>query len=187
MWKKNGGTTQIIGSDEENIIGNTGDRLKVDAQFNVTTTNISFQTNQLIYDDMNASTGGVARETIITSSTWVDVYSYSGTGYIHAFLVNIEDEKKWRIRLVVDGVDIFGAAGVLTADIHDDDVYDLTNNDKNYTGIGLEAGEHDTIIWQAPNNFPVRFNTSVTVKLKRDTGESNKKFRAGLVTLIKES
>lgn len=139
--------------------------------------------NSLRYDDMNGSTGGVNRETTI-NTTWTNIYSYSGKGLLFGFAVVMEDEKKWYYRLVVDGQEIFGPNGIFYHDMEKDDIYDFmqgSNNNEHHIGILLSnKGFH----WESPLQFPMRFATSVVLKVKH--ASSSKKFRGGLIALSKE-
>lgn len=136
-----------------------------------------------ITEDMNASTGGVARETSI-GGTWENVYSVTGSGLFFGFLVTLEDEKKWRIRFIVDGNEIFGANGIKTDDLDDKDIYGYNFHNIDDRGYdfhqGISLGEK-TVAVQGPLGYPISYESSVVVKLIKDSGGS-KKFRAGLAT-----
>ncbi len=146
--------------------------------------------SKLRYADMSVAEGGVARSTTITNAAWVKVFGYSGTGINMAALLNIEDKNKWLVRLVIDGEEVFGAAGMATSDITNDAVYDLDDagsplspNEGNF-GISLE--EHNRFVWVCPMGFPVRFASSVEWYLRRAAGEASKRVFAGLFILTKE-
>lgn len=147
--------------------------------------------SKLRYLDMNVSNGGVARATSITNSTWVDVFSYTGSGLLTNFLINIEEGNNWRIRLLVDSEEVFESTGLLTTDLSGDSVYDLDPSgksiDENAGLYGLFLGAHDAFRWSGPLGIPVKYNSSVVIKVKREAGASTKKFQAGLVILTKET
>jgi hypothetical protein len=161
-------------------------RLCVDTKISNQQTNLIFHSKYLRWDDMNASTGGVAREATI-STAWTAVYLYSGTGFAHGFVLNLEDESKWDLRVVVDSQELFSASGISTADLKDDNIYDLDNPDVDDTSpIGIFLGDHGKIVWSGPGNRPVRFDSAFTIYVRRNDG-GTKKFKAGLVSITKES
>ncbi len=180
---------QIIGATTGTPIGNTGDRLKVDTVITPTEGSIPSTNHNLRYDDMNASTGGVARGTIVPITGWTQVYSYTGTGIVFSFLLNIEEKSSWRVRLVVDGHEIFGSNGMLMGDLVSDTAYDLDDAgsplSSNEGNFGLSLEEHDRFVWNCPNSFPIRFDTSVQLLVQRIS--TTKKFQAGLIILTKET
>lgn len=144
--------------------------------------------SKLRIEDMNVANGGVARLSSITNASWVDIYSYSGTGTLHGFLVNTELKTGWRIRLVVDSEEIFGSSGILIDDLVDNDVWDINHfNSEKHDALGIYMANHDRFIFNGISGKGIGFSASVSIKLKRDTGENSKKFRAGMVSISKES
>jgi hypothetical protein len=141
--------------------------------------------------DMNVVNGGVARGTSVTNAAWVTVFNYSGSGLLSAFIVNLETKEDWLIRLVVDSDEIFGASGILTGDMHGDNLYDLEvsgSTDNNVgDGVGVYIGEHDVFHFQGPLHIPIKYTANVQVLVKRNTGAGAKKFLAGLMTLTKDT
>lgn len=137
------------------------------------------------YLDMNAGNGGVARGTSITNAAWVDVFSYTGSGYLASFLLNIETFAGWRVRVVVDGTEVLlGSNGILTDDVSSDSVYDLDDTtDQNGSNLGISKGSHDRLIFTPALRVPIKFNSSISIKLKRDDLLGSKKFQAGLVAI----
>lgn len=132
----------------------------------------------LRHDDMNASNGGVARETNIGTS-FTDIYSYTGSGLICSFLFSLEDQDKWYVRLVVDGVDLFnGSTGLYTKDFSDNDVYHA-ESDKVWAPSFRREGK--TFFYEACR--PILYETSVAVKIRHE--DSSKKFEGGLIILSK--
>jgi len=140
-------------------------------------------TSKLRYEDINESTGGVARGATITSG-WTPIYQYVGSGLLHGFLVNVETKDQWRLRMVVDDEEVLGSDGMLTNDMIGDAVYDIDNESlETYSNIGIHFGEHDKIMWGF-TSLPLRFYSSLRLYLRR-TG-ANKKFRAGLMVISKD-
>jgi hypothetical protein len=142
--------------------------------------------SKLRYIDMNASNGGVARASAITT-TWTDIFSYSGSGYVAGFIVNVETFTLWKFRLIIDGEEIFDSNGITSDDITTDTLYDLDDvTDVNQAAIGISKGSHDRFVFSAPLGQVIKYTSSVTIKLARVSGGS-KKFQAGLIILSKET
>jgi hypothetical protein len=173
---------ELIGADGTPI-GNVGDRLKVDIA-SIASGNIPAWPNTLCYCDMNVSTGGVARGTSITT-TWTDVYSYSGSGYVAGFILNLETFTQWKVRFLVDGNDIFNSTdGFTSEDLAGDTIYDVDDvTDSNQASLGLSKGSHDRLVFASPLRIPTRYTSSVVVKVARVSG--TKKFQSGLMVLSK--
>lgn len=140
---------------------------------------------KLRYVDMNAGNGGVARNTLI-SNLWVDVFSYAGTGFVFAFMLNLETFDKWAVRLIIDDEEIFGPDGLLTSEVRDDVVYDFDNNSYSECKMGISKNPHDVLAFQGPLNFPIRYDASVVIKVKR-MEVATKKFQAGLISMSKDT
>ncbi len=96
---------RIVGDSDGTLIGNVGDRMKVDAEVTIIPSSGTIPSvgSKLRYDDMNASTGGIARGTSISTGVWTKIYEYLGSGIVTSCLINLEDKKNWAIRLQVDG------------------------------------------------------------------------------------
>lgn len=173
----------IRGGTDNTKIGNDGDKLKV-AVGSLPTAAVQAWPNTLVYADMNVANGGVARGTSISTS-WVDVFAYTGAGYIAGFIVNVETFTLWKFRLVVDGNDVLDtSAGITSDDLAGDTAYDVDDvTDANQAGLGLSKGAHDRFVFAAPLEIPIRYNTSVAVKVARVSG--SKKFQAGIMVLSK--
>lgn len=158
-------------------------RLDVDAKItgNVTLPAASWN-KKLRYDDMNASTGGVARGTSLSGGTWTQVYSYSGTGFLAGALMNIETwGADWEFKLIVDGDAVFT---LNAGDLSNDAIYDVDDvTDANQVPLGISKGSHDRFIFHAPINLPIQFDSSVVFQARKIGGA--KKFQAGLVVLSK--
>lgn len=158
-------------------------RLDVSAQFSSLTTTVPSWSKKLRYDDMNATTGGVARGTNISGANFTTLYSYSGTGFLAGIIINVETFADWTFQLEVDGEVIFT---FLASDLTGDSLYDVDDiSDFNKAFLGVSKGAHDTFVWHPPLNAPMYYGSTVVVKLKKAGGA--KKFQAGLVVLSKES
>jgi len=181
------GIAKLRGATDNTLIGNVGDRLKTEsARPALVTDSIPSLTSLLSYDDMNALTGGTARGTIINDTIATTVYNYIGTGLLFGLVTTLEKlDGGWIINIVVDGRDIFGPGGMDTRDLDKDNLYAFDTNkrtDDPWMGIDVQK---DTFRWKSPFDLPIRFNSSIEVKVKRTIG--NKKFRAGLITVYKET
>ena len=175
------GIVKLRGNTDNTLIGNNGDRLKVDAAFTSATTTVPSWSKKLRYDDMNL----IARNTDIpTSATWSTIYSYTGSGFLAGFLINHETSTGWEFRLLVDGDTIFT---LKIEDITNDSIYDLDDvADLNQAPLGLSKGSHDRFLWHSPLSSPLYYDTSVSVQIRRPTAGA-KRFQAGLVILSKET
>jgi hypothetical protein len=172
----------IKGDTTQDLIGNVGDRLKVDVVLSPSS-NLPAWGSTMTYADMNAGTGGIARgASVAQSATWTTIYTYTGSGYVAGMLINVEIFTAWEFRLLVDAVEIFS---LLSNDLTSDTIYDVDDvTDVNTAFLGISKGSHDKFTWHTPLETPLRYNTSVTVQVRRQTGGS-KKFQAGLIILSK--
>ena len=145
---------------------------------------------KLRYVDMNVASNGIARGATVVASAFVTVFSYSGSGQIFSFILNLETKDSWVIKFTVDGEDVFGSSGILSTDIHSDAVYDLDDSGKTLDeamGFGMFWGSHDRLIWTGPVFLPVKYDTSISISIARVAASASKKFNAGLVVLSKET
>lgn len=139
------------------------------------------------YLDMNASNGGVARDTLVFNTAWVTVFSYTGSGLILGWTVSTESNgSDWLFRFVVDGLEVFGAAGMKTEDITDHALYGLGRNymDMAAGGIGMNL-KTSPLYWQAPLNIPLCYKQNLSILIRRAPTKSEKKFKAGLMVITK--
>jgi len=139
------------------------------------------------YDDMNATSGGVARGTTI-NTTFTRLYSYSGSGIFFGFLATLEkldDDnpgKAYRIRLVIDGVEVFGPNGFIHTDFINPDLYGFLSDPVNpFLGISFRG---NTIRAAMPNGAIIPYSSSVEVYVRKLS--DFKAFRAGLIALSKD-
>lgn len=176
---------QILGADGTTLIGNTGDRLKVESAPSSATTTTPSWSKKLRYVDMNASNGGIARGTsIATSANWTTIFSYSGSGFIAGLIINFETFTGWEMRLTVDSDEIFSFSD---SDLTSDVVYDVDDvADLNQAYIGISKGSHDRFLWHSPLASPTYYASTVVVQIRRPTAGA-KKFQAGLIVLSKET
>lgn len=181
----------IRGSTDGSFIGNIGDALKTTATLAGGTTQT--YTRKLRYDDMNATTNGIARLTSVTAASgWNKVYGYTGSGTLIGVVISLETKDDWAIRIVVDGDELFGTGtgnGILSTDIHTDSIYDTDTSGRSVPeldqDLGLFWGAHDRFQWVGPVLIPVHFNSTVDVYIRRVTGAATKKFQAGYVVIEK--
>jgi len=128
--------------------------------------------NSPVYEDMNATTGGLARGSTI-STTYVNIYSYSGAGLFFGFRVTFNTLNVMQIRLQIDGVDyLMGSAGLSLADVASGTLYNYAASSPS---LGIEL-DGNTIVFSPP--APLKFATSVVVKASVISGAS-KQFLAG--------
>lgn len=183
----------ISGSSDGTTIGNVGDRLKVDASVVLAGGATQSYTSKLRYDDMNTSTGTLARGASVTiASGWNKVYGYSGSGALIGCVISLETKDDWQVRIVIDGEELFGTGtgnGILSTDLTADAIYDTDPSGKSIPeldqDLGIFWGQHDRFMWCGPILIPVSFNSSVDVYVRRAVGSSTKKFQAGYVVIEK--
>jgi len=188
MFKKFISRFRIKGATDGTLIGNVTDRLKVDTGLTGPSGSLTLATSKkLRYVDMNATTGGVARGTILTT-TETTLFEYIGTGLVFAFLVNLEEKKDWIIRFKIDGEAIFTSSGLLVSDLESNRAYDLDHNhDEEAELVGIRLGKHTKFIWSGPLEFPIRYDQSVKITIQRVSGKPNKKFTGGFIILTQET
>lgn len=175
------GTQYLKGATDNTLIGNSTDRLKVDTG--------NFLPPALSYDDMNVANGGIARQTAVTTGSTVTLYSYSGTGVIFGFILNLQaltGGTGWQIDLLLDGTHVFGATGINTIDLNSNTIYDIGS-----IATDLQSSIGFAIIdkrmqWIVPNNGLIKFTTSIQLQVKNNgAGGASQKFQAGLMLLLK--
>jgi hypothetical protein len=147
--------------------------------------------NNLFYDDMNVTNGGVARGSTIGSS-FTDVYNktHANGGVVIGFTINLENMsdpvgQAWFIRLIVDGVDLFnGSTGLSIGEMLDPTIYEFTTDPtKNAEWIGFSFKDK-SVRWEGPMDLPITYASNITIKLRKQS--SSKTFFAGLVNLTRE-
>lgn len=185
VWSGLSRFIKLMGADDVTPIGNVGDRLKVDVAMSSMTTTVPSWSKKLRYEDMNVLNGGVARGTnIATSANWTTTYTYSGSGYMAGFIINLETFTGWEIRLVIDGEVIFS---FVDNDLAADTIYDVDDvTDQNQSALGISKGSHDRFVWHSPLSSPLYFAATGVVQIRRPTAGA-KKFQAGLMVISKET
>lgn len=180
----------LFGATDGTRIGNTGDKLRVESSIAGGSGKSSWS-RKLRYDDMNVSNGGIARDTLVGSASWTQIYSYTGSGLFIGFLSALEkfENEGYFIRLVVDNEEVFGASGISTSTIANKDLYMWEKKPFTDQGIPVILGFHvaeNGIRWNGPMDTPIQFLTNVRILIRKQTGDP-KKFMSGLVTLTKET
>lgn len=172
----------IQGNSDGTKIGNTGDRLKVESTI-ATTITTTPAIIKLAYDDMNASTGGVARGTAI-STTYTTIYNRSGTGQIFGFTVSFEGNiigaDEFILKFTVDSLVV---AEISTADIGTNALYAM-GSDGDALIFGWQTANNN-VMFKTPGSGGIKYSSTVKIEIKKASG-SNKQFRAGLIGLTKE-
>ena len=183
----------IEGGTDGTQIGNVGDRFKVDAAVSSGSGGVVSIDETLTYQDMNASTGGVARNTVFNAGgAFQQIYSYTGSGKIFGILVSLENliadaTKYWQLRLQVDTVEVFiDSNGFNLNDFGTAVLYgwneSITTLAPEWGGISLVQ---NAFRWRALHNLPMAFTSSFKVFAKHNG--DNRKFLAGLVCFLKDS
>jgi hypothetical protein len=176
-------STSLQGGTDGTKIGNLGDNLKVVTQPISAVTQVPSWSKKLRYVDMNVASGGVARDTAITT-TYTTIFNYSGSGYVAGFLVNVETFTTWTFKFTLDSEVIFE---MTAEEITTDKLYDLDDvGDFGQAYIGLSKGSHDRLVFHGPGGSPIYYESSVKVEIKRTSG-ATKKFQSGLMVLSKET
>jgi len=172
----------LQGATDGTLIGNVGDRLKVDA---TVTSGIATLSSKLRYLDMNTTNGGIARNANV-STTFKNVFSVNGSGLFLYFGIKLEESKNWTVKLSIDGEQIFGTNGLNLSDVDNGALYSLKKNfhEINISGLGFHL-KTDMLHYTVPCGHPIAYNTNVTISVKRNS--LTKKFKAGLVSLTRES
>lgn len=176
---------KLEGATNNTKIGNVGDRLKTETSISSLSSGIMpTLSNNLRYDDMNVSNGGVARNTSITTAAYVTLHTYSGSGLLFGFTITFEGNliggDPFYIKFIVDSITVFE---INTADL-DVAIWALEDpNDDRFLGISMVGDK--TFRFNVPENLSIKYNSNVTIQAKKVSG-SSKQFRGGLVTLTKD-
>lgn len=161
-------------------------RLDVDAK--VTSSGFpSAFSKKLRYRDMNASTGGVARGSIITATAFTTLFTRNGSGLFTGLTINGSTmTSNWLFRFVIDEEEIFPAAGILSSDMNSLNIYNLGTTTTNTTTQGINfAVNSSSFFFTSPAYAPIEYKTSISVRVKAATG--TKTFNAGLIVLTEET
>lgn len=180
---------ELLGGTDQTKIGNVGDRLKVDASVSSVTGSYFNWNSKLRYINMTA----IARQASITAASgWNTAFTYTGSGKIASFILNLEGTADWAVRLIVDSEEVFGSSGLLLTDVTSDAIYDMDDSGKGSDeGLGVShgifSGAHDGFNWKSPLDCPLAYSSSVTIMVSRVTGSATKKFRAGFIIFSKDT
>lgn len=161
---------------------NTEGRVKVETVFSSSISTVPGIV-KLAYDDMNASNGGVARDTAITTS-YTTVYNRSGSGLLFGFCISFEGNifgaDEFIVKFTVDSLVV---AEISTLDIGTNSIYNM--------GAGGDAAllgwqtDSNNVLFKPPGHAGIKYGSSIKIEIKKASG-ANKKFRAGIVSLTKE-
>lgn len=120
--------------------------------------------NSPIYEDMNASTGGVARGTSLTT-TYTNVYSFTGSGLFYGLRITFQTLNVMQVRILIDGVDyLMGSTGLSLTDAAAAAIYNFATA---VPTLGIEL-DGNSFTYQPPS--PLKFTSSVVVKASVITG-----------------
>jgi hypothetical protein len=141
--------------------------------------------SSLVYEDMGTTTGGIARNTDLTTGDgWTTIYEYTGCGVFIGFLTTFEDENRWEVELSIDGNTIFS---ILAGDLNDEDLYGYffqDGPDMEPGRLGVHLSRH-TFYFNAPQKSAIPYLTNVRVRVRKISGGA-RRWRAGLAILTKE-
>lgn len=172
-------SVQLEGGTDGTSIGNEGDCLKTEVcnpdDFPGGGDNGDDDADELRYEDIGSSYGGVSRGSSVSNSGWTTLYNQSGSGKLIGFLLGLESAKEWRIRLRIDGTDVFeGSTGLDLEDFEDGDIYgykDFT------TAMHLGFSFEDKIFrYETPRGVG-KYSSSIEIRAKG----AGKKFQGGLM------
>ena len=167
----------LYGATDQTAIGNLGDRLKVDATLPALTG------SSLRFLDMNASTGGVARGTGVSSTTvYTTIFSVTGSGYLSSFLVSLEGNlvgaDAFNVRLEIDGTVCFT---ISTDDVGTNTIYNLlSTGDEVAMGMSISNNVFRYVSFPSGS---LKYSASVKIYVKKVSSTASKQFRAGAVHL----
>lgn len=153
-----GDDTQIKGATDSTLIGNTGDRLKVDANFTV----LGGQLIPTITKNFRVRYS-TASSTI--TSAYTTVYTRSGTGLFFGFQIDMNSANV-SVRLTIDGSQIFE---IIQADLKLFQFNDTTTT-------RAQAGAFWTTIGNTmdfSSRYAIPYNTAITLEVKRSDGTNH--------------
>jgi hypothetical protein len=188
--------SRLLSGDGTTLIGNVGDRLKVDASVVLAGGATQSYTSKLRYVDMNVASGGIVRGVSVTAASgWNQVFSYTGSGLLSGFVISLETATLWQVRLVVDGEEVFegvtAGEGIASTDLTSDAIYDSDTSGRAVPeldqDLGIFWGAHDRFQWVGPLLVPVTYNSSVKIYIRRTVAAATKKYQAGFVVIEKRT
>lgn len=165
----------LLGGTDGAAIGNTGDRLKVDANVTGLGTGITpaFTSKSRVV---------VLTSTVqLATGSYTNCYTYSGSGLLYGFNVEFNNTSII-VRLQVDGETIFDGVTIATLN-------GLlgTGNDasRRQAGTGIVTSSA-TIDWSLKQ--PIKFNSNVTISADANGGVLlSRNFTQGIIYLSKET
>lgn len=124
----------------------------------------------------------VARDTAISTAGYTQIYHYDGKGWLLSFVITLEGAitggDPMYIKLVMDTVTSFE---LKTDDVGANALYNLNDSsDANTIMMSVVSG---SFRFSTLKN-PLYFRSGISIHLKKVSG-ATKKFRAGLINLIK--
>lgn len=141
--------------------------------------------SNFFYDDLNVANGGIARTTHFVVGTLTQLYSHSGAGSLYGFTLNLQGlggGQTYAIDLVIDGNHLFGASGILTSDLLNSALYDISQVATDNLGFAGFAFPNKSLRWSVPGGGQVSYSTSVVINVKQTAGGAGT-FNAGFIAL----
>lgn len=165
----------ISGGTDGTTIGNSSDRLKVDASISAITSAVaasySSKTRVIIQtDNINIATGG----------GYTTIYTYSGSGFLIGF--NLEfNNTDVVVRLRVDGEIIFDGTSINALNGF---IVSANSTDRRQSGSGIVTSSA-TLDWSL--KLPIKYSSSVVIDASTGGGLFTRQFDQGIIYLTKET
>jgi hypothetical protein len=153
---QNDDAQEIKGASDGTLIGNVGDRLKVDASISQSVSDSLPRVNQGMDLSLNKSNGA-----------WLSMTSYTGSGLFLGAACHFDNENV-QVRLLIDGVEQY------IVDCSDLD--DLYPSNPLYLNIYWEREDEKLFI-----NWPAKFNSSFALQAKASDNNNSRDVRDWLV------
>lgn len=170
-----GDDIQIKGATTATLIGNVGDRLKVDSAITAVTAAVSASFSSKTRVDL------VTTPINLTTGSYTPVYSYSGTGFLLGFSAEFNNAAIL-FRLQVDGENVLTAQSLTTLG-----GFQVTSNstDRRQSGSGIVINGAN-IDWSLRN--PIRFTTGIVLAADANGGVLlTRQLTQALVYIVKET
>lgn len=162
------GIVKLRGNTDNTLVGNVGDRLKVDALISD-----SSHINKKFRVDFNTTTQ------VVTNPNYSTIYSYSGTGKFWGFYLDTsQDETK--VRLTIDSQVIF--ADITVKQLRDANM-EMTP-DGWFNGDFLKSSAGRAFVFTLP--FPITYSSTVLIEATRNTSGTSD-IRRTLVYIVKDT
>lgn len=167
------GTSKIAGGTDSTKIGNTADRLKVDAQITGVLSGASNTISKKLRTDM------LIQDMTFTNSIYITLYTYSGSGlFVGAQFIFDNDHAQ--IKLTIDSDVIFDT------DFHVLKTFDLSPSGPLTSGLGGLFYATDGSTLNFIPTYPIPYSSLVKFECKSSDGGSHK-HKQQLVVLTKET